>query len=134
MRGLLTLCVAALIASGGCRAGGDTARGVAERFLDHHYVLIDLAGAKRYCTGLALHKVEEEQGLVGDQVIDESTQRPHVSYELGEERPEGEDRSTFLYNGTVRVAGGDSFALRWLIQTRREADGTWRVSNFKEFQ
>ncbi len=133
MRPSLMLCLVALAAVG-CRAGADSPRGVAERFLDEHYVLMDLEGAKRYCTGLALAKVDEELQLVGTQVIDESTRRPHVSYELSEERVEAEDRTTFVYTGSVRVSGGDTFAMRWLINTRRAADGTWQVSNFKEFQ
>ena len=133
MRSPVMLCLLALVAVG-CRAGADSPRGVAERFLDAHYVLMDLEGAKRYCTGLALAKVDEELQLVGTQVIDESTRRPHVSYELSEERVEAEGRSTLVYNGSVRVSGGDTFAMRWLINTRRDGDGTWQVSNFKEFQ
>jgi len=127
------LALVALLGAAACRPGADTARGVAERFLDEHYVVMNLEAAKRYCTGLALHKVEEELALIGDQVVDESTQRPRVSYDLAEERPEGEDRNTLIYNGSVRLEGGDTFTLRWLVTTRREADG-WRVSNFKEMQ
>lgn len=127
------LLLALLLAAGGCRGDADSARGVAERFLDQRYVLMNLKGAHQYTTGLARDKVEEELRLIGDQVVDESTQRPKVSYELSEERPEGDDRATLVYRADVRMAGGDSFPMRWLLNMKRE-DGAWRVSNFKEFQ
>jgi hypothetical protein len=117
----------------GCRAGGDTARGTAERFLDEHYVRIDLGAAKAYTVGVARQKVEEEQHLVGDQQIDASTRRPSVSYEMLEERTESADRISFVYQGKVRFDDGDTTKLRWLISTRREPDGTWKVSNWQEF-
>ena len=45
-----------------CRADPSTPRGTAERFLDAHYVRIDLPAALPYTTDLARHKVEEEIG------------------------------------------------------------------------
>ncbi len=95
---------------------------------------IDLEKAKQYCVGVARAKVEDEQRLVGDQRIDESTRRPRVSYKLGEQRDEGADRVSFVYHGTVRFDDGASTDLRWLISTRREPDGSWKVSNYQEFQ
>ena len=118
----------------GCRSGGATARGAAEHFLDQHYVHIDLEAAKQYTVGVAREKVEEEQRLVGDQQIDASTRRPRVSYTLAEERGEGDDRVAFVFDGTVHIEDGGSVTLRWLVNTRREADGTWKVSNWQEFQ
>lgn len=126
----LTLCSTLLIA---CSPDSDSARGVAERFLDEHYVRMDLAAAIEHCTGLARHKVEDEMRLVGDQEIDATTQRPNVTYELQEERPDGDERTTFLYRGKVKLSGGDSFAMRWLVSVRRER-GAWKVSNFKEME
>jgi hypothetical protein len=47
------------------------------------------------------------------------------------EKKEGERRSTFLYEGTIRSDDGTSFTRKWLITARKE--GTqWRVSNFTE--
>ncbi len=120
-----------MLLAGGCKAGSDTAQGVAERFLDQHYVRMNLPGAVEYCTGLAKHKVEEEIRLVGEQEVDASTRQPGVSYTLAEEVPEGEGRVSFVYDGTIRLGGGDRFTMRWLVNTRREGD-EWKVSNFKE--
>lgn len=114
-----------------CQPGSDTPRGVAERFLDEHYVRMDLPAALQYCVGLARHKVEDELRLIGGQEIDASTMQPSVTYELEEERAEGDERSSFLYRGKVKLSGGHSFAMRWLISVRRE-EGDWKVSNFKE--
>jgi hypothetical protein len=118
----------------GCHAGADTAQGTAERFIDAHYVRIDLAAAKEYCVGVARSKIEEMQRLVGDQKIDETTRKPHVSYVLKETRDEGKDRVSFLFEGKIRVDGADDFTRHWLVSTRKEPDGTWRVSNFQDFE
>lgn len=122
------------VALAACRAGPDTAQGVAERFLDEHYVRMDLGAAKQYCTGVALQKVEEESRLVGEQRIDESTRKPHVAYRLKEKASEEEDSASFLYEGTVRVEGADTFSRRWLVTTRRQPGGAWKVSNFSEYE
>ena len=120
--------------SAACHGGTASPRGAAESFLDQHYVHIDLEAAKRYCVGVALEKVEEEQRLVGDQQIDASTRKPHVSYSLAEQRDEAEGSVALVYNATVRFDDGGTTALRWLITTRREPDGAWKVSNYQEFQ
>ena len=130
----LVAALAALLLMGACHGGTGSARGAAEGFLDEHYVHIDLEAAKRYCVGVALSKVEDEQRLVGDQQIDASTRRPHVSYALAEQRAEGDDRAELVYNATIRFDDGDTTSLRWLITARREADGQWKVSNYQEFQ
>ena len=124
----------ALVVSAGCHGGTNSARGAAESFLDQHYVHIDLEAAKQYCVGVALEKVQEEQRLVGDQQIDASTRKPHVSYSLAEQREEAEDAVQLVYNATVRFDDGGTTALRWLTTTRREPDGAWKVSNYQEFQ
>lgn len=118
----------------GCQPSADTAQGTAERFLDAHYVRMNLADAKEYCIGVARSKVEEMQHLVGDQMIDDSTRKPHVSYELQETREEGEGRVAFVFEGKIRVDGADEFTRHWLVSTRQESDGAWRVSNFQEFE
>jgi hypothetical protein len=115
-----------------CQRGTETARAAAEGFLDEHYVRMDLAAARRYCVGRAEEKVAEEQHLVGDQQIDAATRRPHVSYRLVEERPEGDDRVALLYDATVRFDDGATLELRWLVTARRDAAGAWKVSNYEE--
>jgi hypothetical protein len=95
---------------------------------------MNLAAAKEYCVGVAQSKVEEMQHLVGDQMIDDSTRKPHVSYDLQETRDEGEDRVSFLFEGKIRVEGSDDFTRHWLVSTRKEPGGSWRVSNFQEFE
>jgi hypothetical protein len=117
----------------GCRGGG-APRATAEGFLDEHYVHINLEAAKQYCVGVARAKVEDEQRLVGDQQIDESTRRPRVTYKFGEAREEDADRVSLVYHGTVHFDDGGSTDLRWLITTRREPDGSWKVSNYQEFE
>jgi hypothetical protein len=123
----------ALVLLAGCRPAADTAQGTAQRFLDAHYVQMNLAAAKEYCVGVAQSKVEEMQHLVGDQMIDDSTRKPHVSYDLQETRDEGEDRVSFLFEGKIRVEGADDFTRHWLVNTRKGPSG-WRVSNFQEFE
>ncbi|NIO11206.1 MAG: hypothetical protein GTO40_25600 [Deltaproteobacteria bacterium] len=115
----------------GCGNDLGTARGVVEEFIDQHYVNIDLEKAKEFCVGLALHKINEEIRLTEGQIIDASTRKPKIYYSLLEERI-GKDRASFIYKGTIRDEDGDEFTRRWVINARNE-DGTWRVSNFKEF-
>ena len=122
---------ASLCALAACRPGPDTAQGTAERFVDAHYVNINLVDAKQFCVGPALGKVEEEQRLTLGQTIDESTRKPHVGYSLVEKREEGADRASFLFEGTIRVEDGGTFTRKWMVTTRKESDG-WRVSNYDE--
>jgi hypothetical protein len=128
---LPVLAVAALVA---CTGNADTARGVAERFLDDHYVRMDLERAKAVCVGVAREKVEEMQNLIGGEKIDESTHKPRVSYELEKTNEEGADRVSFLFRGKIRAEGLDEFTRHWLVTARREEGVGWRVSNFQEFE
>jgi hypothetical protein len=116
-----------------CSPDTDTPRGVAEAFLDQHYVRMDLPAAAAHCTGLARHKVDDEIRLKEGQEIDASTQKPSVSYALEEERTDDGERHTFLFRGKVRLSGGDTFDMHWMVNVKR-ADGVWKVSNFKEMQ
>jgi hypothetical protein len=120
----------ALFASA-CHSNGAGARGVAERFLDAHYVHIDLEAATPFCTGLALQKLREEQRLTQGQQIDESTHKPTVHYQLLETKDDAE-HPTYVFEGTIDVDGAAQFKRKWLITTRRDGDG-WKVSNFEEF-
>ena len=114
----------------GCGRNLGTAQGVANEFVDQHYVNFDLQKAKAYAVSLALDKVNEEIRLTAGQKIDASTQKPKINYRLLEKK-EGERRASFLYEGTIRSDDGSSFTRKWLIAARKEAD-QWRVSNFTE--
>ena len=107
-----------------------TPQGVAEEFVDHHYVRIDLSKAKTLAVSVALHKVNEEIRLTAGQQIDASTQKPRVHYTLVEKK-EGPERASFLYEGSIQSDDGTSFSRKWLISVRKEG-GHWRVSNFTE--
>ena len=114
----------------GCGRDLGTAQGVAEEFVDQHYVNFDLQKAKAHAVSLALDKVNEEIRLTAGQKIDASTQKPKINYRLLEKK-EGERRASFLYEGTIQSDDGSSFTRKWLIAARKESD-QWRVSNFTE--
>ena len=114
----------------GCGRDLGTAQGVAEEFVDQHYVHIDIQKAKQYAVGLALEKLNQEIRLTAGQSIDASTQKPKVNYELLEKK-EGANRASFLYEGTIRSDDGTTFTRKWLIAARKEGN-QWRVSNFSE--
>jgi len=114
----------------GCGRDLGTAQGVAEEFVDQHYVRIDLPKAKAYAVSVALAKIDEEIRLTAGQKIDASTQKPKVNYQLLEKK-ESERRASFLYEGTIRSEDGTSFTRKWLVAARKEGN-QWRVSNFSE--
>jgi len=120
-----------VLLTGGCRPDPASPRGAAERFLDAHYVAIDLAAALPLTTGLARAKVERERALVGGETIDATTRKPQVWYRLLEERPLDGDGVQLLYRGTLSPEGAERFERRWLVTVRREANG-WTVANFEE--
>jgi hypothetical protein len=124
--------VLAVFTGGGCRPDPSTPRGTAERFLDAHYVAIDLREAIAFTSGIAKQKVEQEIALVSGVEIDENTRKPVVHYKLLEERPDGEHSVNFLYRGSIAVDGADGFERRWMVTVRRE-DAGWRVTNYQEF-
>src|SRR5262250_1177751 len=108
----------ALLLFPSCRSDPHTARGVAERFLDAHYVEIDLQAAKPYCTGLALSRLEDEIHLTEGQAVDESTRKPQVHYHLLEEKPRGEKSVTFIYETRISVDGAGDFIKKVLLTLR----------------
>ena len=114
----------------GCGHDLNSAQGVAEEFVDQHYVQIDLAKAKKYAVSVALAKIDDEIRLTTGQAIDASTQKPRVNYRLLEKN-ESEKRSTYLYEGKIQSEDGTSFTKKWLITARQEGN-QWRVSNFTE--
>jgi hypothetical protein len=107
-----------------------TAQGVAEEFVDQHYVEIKLQNAKAYAVGLALEKIDDEIRLTAGQAIDASTRKPKVHYRLVEKK-EADGRVSFLYEGTIQAEDAPEFTRRWLVVARRDGD-QWRVSNFTE--
>ena len=115
-----------------CQAAPNSPRGVAERFLDAHYVQMDLQAAKGYCTGLALKRVEDEIRLTEGQAIDANTRLPRVYYTLVKETPRGDTRVSLQYQAKISVAGAGEFQKEFLLSLRKEQDG-WRVMNYSEF-
>ena len=124
-----TLALLALLL--GCHSDPHSARGVAEQFVDQHYVRINLAAAKPFCAGLALHKIEEEQRLTEGQAIDESTRLPSVHYRLIDQKAD-DATASFVFEGTIRVDDAGEFIRKWIVTTRH-SDDAWKVSNFEEF-
>lgn len=119
--------------AGGCGRDLKTAQGVAEEFVDQHYVNIDLQRAREYSVGLARDKIDDEIRLTRGQAIDASTRKPRVHYQLLETKQESEGRVSFFYKGTIEVEDAPEFTRRWLVVARKEGDG-WRVSNFTEYE
>jgi hypothetical protein len=113
-----------------CGRDLNTAQGVAEEFVDQHYVHFDLQKAKNYAVSVALAKINEEIRLTTGQQIDASTQKPRVNYSLLEKK-ESEKRSTYLYEGRIQSDDGTRSRAKWLITARVEGN-QWRVSNFTE--
>jgi hypothetical protein len=128
--GLVSPVFILLMLLSGCGHDLKSAQGIAEEFVDQHYVNIDIPKAKQYAVGLALEKLNEEIRLTAGQTIDASTQKPRINYRLLEKK-DGESRASFLYEGTIRSDDGSSFTRKWLIAVRKEAN-QWRVSNFSE--
>lgn len=125
---LLVLSVVLLLA--GCQPFSSP-RGVVDRFIEAHYIAINLKSSERWCTGLALAKLRQEEALTKGQAIDDETRKPTIHYRLKDER-EGHDRVTYLFLATIDVPDGGSFDKKWMITARKEGD-TWKVSNFSEY-
>lgn len=114
----------------GCHSDPNSARGVAEQFVDQHYVQIDLPAAEKFCSGLALAKVRESIHLTEGVRIDDTTRKPIVHYRVTP-RSESDDEASFVFDATVQVAGADTFEMRWIVLTQK-VDGVWKVANFNE--
>jgi hypothetical protein len=127
-RGILL--VLALLLAAACNRDLSSAQGVAEEFVDRHYVAMDLQKSKDLAVSVALAKVNEQIRLIEGHKIDASTQKPKISYRLLEKK-ESERRASFLFEGTIRSDDNMSFTRQWLITARKEGD-LWRVSNFTE--
>ncbi|HUF41466.1 MAG TPA: hypothetical protein VMR20_05880 [Verrucomicrobiae bacterium] len=124
------LLVSALLLAAACNRDLSSAQGVAEEFVDRHYVAMDLQKSKDLAVSVALAKVNEQIRLIEGHKIDASTQKPKVSYRLLEKK-ESERRASFLFEGTIHSDDNMSFTRQWLITARKEG-ALWRVSNFTE--
>ena len=105
-------------------------RGVAEAFLDAHYVRIDLQASRAFCSGLALSKIEHELELTRGVSVGEDTLKPHVHYRLEREREEPA-HALYAYELTVRPPGSESFR-RVVMLTVRDREGAWTVTNYDD--
>ena len=128
---LLFIAAFASIVAIGCHPA-NSARGVADRFVDQYYVAIDLKAAEPLCTGRALAKLHHEIKMIGSQKIDASTHKPVVHYKLTAER-DATDHVEFLFRATINVPDGGSFNRNLLVTARKTAD-TWKVSNFDDYE
>ena len=129
--GIVFIAAFASIVATGCHPA-NSARGVADRFVDQYYVAIDLKAAEPFCTGLALDKLDHEIQMIGGQKIDANTHKPTVHYKLTAER-DAADHVEFLFRATIDVPDGGTFH-RNLLVTARTAAGTWKVSNFEDYE
>ncbi|HEY9157044.1 hypothetical protein [Candidatus Binatus sp.] len=129
--GLVFIAAFASIVASGCHPA-NSARGVADRFVDQYYVAINLKAAEPFCTGLALDKLHREIQMIGSQKIDANTHKPTVHYKLTAQR-DGADHVEFLFRATIEVPDGGSFNRNLLITARKTAD-TWKVSNFDDYE
>jgi hypothetical protein len=124
------ICLALALFATGCQPA-NTPRGVVERFIEAHYIAMNLKSSERWCTGLALDKVHKEQALTAGQAIDEETRKPVIHYKLKEQR-DGRDRVMYLFLATIDVPEGGSFNKKWMITARKEGE-IWKVSNYGEY-
>jgi hypothetical protein len=129
-RGLALLVLAGAVV--GCREPASTPRGTAERFLDAHYVRIDLPAARTYTSGLAQQKIDDETRLTRGQTIDEGTRMPRVHYRLVDERSPADGVVSLVYEATFHVEGAEALQRKLQLTVRRDGDG-WSVTNYQEY-
>lgn len=126
----LALLVAAILVLGGCTPK-NSARGVVDRFIEAHYIAIDLKSSEPLCTGLALDKVHKEMQLTAGQAIDDSTRKPIIHYTLTQKRDDP-DHVTFLFKARIDVPEGGTFNKFWMITARKQGE-LWKISNYSEY-
>jgi hypothetical protein len=109
----------------------NTPRAVVDRFIEAHYLAMNLKSSERWCTGLALEKLHQEEALTAGQAIEEDTRKPLIHYRL-QDQHDGKDRVMYLFLATIDVPDGGSFDKKWMITARKEG-AIWKVSNFIEY-
>ena len=87
--------ILALALAAACNRDLSSAQGIAEEFVDRHYVAMDLQRSRDLAVSVALEKVNEQIRLVDGQKIDASTRKPRVNYKLLEKK-ESERRASFV--------------------------------------
>ena len=125
----IVLAVGMLVATG-CTGGRDGARGVADAFVDAHYVRIELQASSALCDGVAYDKVAREIELTSDTPIEADTLRPKIYYTLHDERST-DTGSHFIYELSIRPPGLDPF-IKYTAITVRKVDAGWKVTNYVE--
>jgi len=121
----------ALLTGIGCGPDPSSARGTAERFLDAHYVRIDLPASSQLASGVARQKVEDEIALTRGVEIDAATRQPRIHYRLEDQRDDGDGAMRFVYRLTIVPEGAERFHRQVLLTVRRTAAG-WTVGNYEE--
>ena len=105
-----------------------------KRFLDAHYVHIDLPSALPFTSGAG-----PPEGGVGDRAGEgrRRSTTPRASRpcttRCSRSVPTATEAVSYVYRGRIAVDGADSFERRWLVTVRQEAEG-WRVTNYQEFE
>lgn len=130
--GVKRLCVALLgaVLFAACQPPADTARGAAERFLDRHYLQIDLHAARELCASVACKKLDAEIALTRDQTIEADTRKPRIEYELGLAK-EDDVAAMFEYTLSISSDGYNPFEKKILLNLRRNGED-WQITNYSE--
>ncbi|MGH7781515.1 MAG: hypothetical protein ACREQR_17010 [Candidatus Binataceae bacterium] len=127
----MSLALAFFVLGAAACSKSNSPRGVVDRFINAHYMAIDLKATEPLCTGLALDKLHQEMKLTQGQSIDETTRKPVIHYKLKAER-DAPDHIQYVFRATIDVPEGGSFEKNWMITARKEG-GIWKISNFNEY-
>jgi hypothetical protein len=131
MRGGIVGILCLLIASLGC-SREHNAQGVADRFVQAYYVLIDQGQALDFSTGLARERLRQELQQVAPLRRAGSLEqaRPKVSYALVRTQPEGR-QILFVYDLTITPPQVEPILKKILIITEQLGE-EWKEINFTE--
>jgi transposase len=115
----------------GC-SPGNSAQGVADRFVQAYYVQIDQAQALEFTSGLARERLRQELQQVAPLRRGSSLEqaRPKVSYTLVRTRPEGR-QVLLVYDLAITPPQVKPILKKVLIITEQVGE-QWKVINFTE--
>jgi hypothetical protein len=115
----------------GC-SPGNSAQGVADRFVQAYYVQIDQAQALEFTSGLARERLRQELQQVAPLRRGSSLEqaRPRVSYTLTRTQPEGR-QVLLVYDLTITPPQVKPIPKKILIITEPVGE-QWKVINFTE--
>ena len=110
----------------------DTAKGVADRFVQAYYVQVDQARALDFTAALAEERLQREIQMVTPirRSGDVEQARPNVEYSLVRSQPDGR-QVLFVYDLTITPPHIPPMLKKVLIITDQRA-GQWKVINFTE--